>query len=137
MPGTFAWDNPDFVFTGAGDFAVVFTPDDTENYNAFSVMVHIDPLLSQGGSARMVSFVKIQKTDPGQPVTAKISVAPTVDSSGHATATVPEKSVTDAIAKALAEAADREELRTVSALPWISICRTARILWTSSCRRLC
>jgi hypothetical protein len=108
VPGTFAWDNPDFVFGAAGDFAVVFTPDDTGNYNSVTIMVHVDAARQGDGSSRhpqVSSSIEMQKTDPGQPVKAIVSVTPKVDAVGHATADIPEKAVSDAIARALAEAA--------------------------------
>lgn len=56
---------------------------------------------SSGGGTTVV--IQPEKR-PDQPVIAGFSVTPTIDNNGHATVTISERSVADAIAKALAEA---------------------------------
>ena len=57
---------------------------------------------SSSGSS--TANVTTPDTQPGQPSIAEIHITPTMDSNGHATATISQQSVEDAIAKALANA---------------------------------
>lgn len=57
-----------------------------------------------GGSGGGTTITIQPENRPNQPVMAGLSATPTVDRNGHATVTIPEKSVADAIAKALAHA---------------------------------
>ncbi len=41
VDGTFAWKNPDEIPTATGDHIVVFTPNDTENYNTVELQVSV------------------------------------------------------------------------------------------------
>ena len=62
---------------------------------------------SSGGSDRGAKVTIRPEMRPDQPVIAEISIISTVDGSGHATATILQQPVADAIAKALADAETR------------------------------
>ena len=93
----------------------LFTPADTANYNTLSGAVVLytvsnggdsDDSSGSGGGSSSGSSTTITtpgKT-PNQPVTAAAPVTATAGVNGAASASIPEKSVTDAIAKAQADA---------------------------------
>jgi len=78
VPGTFSWSNPDLIFAGDGDFPVIFTPDDTENYNSLTIMVHVSTASFSGAdtdSSQTASEYKAKvKTSGGNEISLLVTV---------------------------------------------------------------
>ncbi|MDD4286195.1 MAG: S-layer homology domain-containing protein [Eubacteriales bacterium] len=85
VAGTFVWENPEFIFTAAGDFVVSFIPEDSANYNNLSLTVHVDPAPRGSG-------------------TGGNSLVDVVYEKGHARAEVNGNAVSAAIKSARAQA---------------------------------
>ena len=111
VPGTLAWDSGDSTAVTANTaYTWTFTPTDGDNYSSRTGSFTPYPVGggggdggSGGGSYTPTTPITPEKK-PDQPVTAAVPVTATAGQNGSAIASIPEKSVTDAIAKAQADA---------------------------------
>ncbi len=111
LTGVFVWSNSSNVVSTSGNYEVTFIPDNSADYATAAVMVPLSVTpKSSGSNSRNTTVIKQIGMNPGRPVIAELEVIPSSDENGHATAAVNERSVADAVAKALAEAKSTGQL---------------------------
>ncbi len=96
---------------GANTVTILVTAEDSTTTQTYTVIITRESGGSFGGNpsggnntTNSTAATDQPKDEPGQPFLAALPITPTVDTSGHATVTIPQQALEDTIARALADA---------------------------------